>query len=95
MNSQEKLASLEALLFIHGEPLALKKIEKILQISDEELAELVKMLGERLADESRGLTAVIHEDKIQLATKPAHKGLLEAFMKEELTEDLAHGRRRQ
>jgi|SRR6266481_5185324 len=87
-NPQEKIASLEALLFIHGESLMLKKIEKILQISGEDLTELVKMLEERLADESRGLTIVIHEDKIQLATKPAHKGLLEAFMKEELTEDL-------
>ncbi len=40
-----KRASLEALLFIHGEPLSYKKIQYVLGIEKEELEALIKELA--------------------------------------------------
>jgi segregation and condensation protein B len=86
--SQKKLAELEALLFIHGEPLTLKKIQAVLDVKHEDAARLVEDLKQRLSGEERGLTLVVDEEKIQLATKPQFGKLLEKFIKEELSEDL-------
>ncbi|MEK7076609.1 MAG: SMC-Scp complex subunit ScpB, partial [Patescibacteria group bacterium] len=85
---KEKLAELEALLFVHGEPLSREKIAKILSLSPEELAGFIEELARRLEDESRGLCVVQSGERIQLATKPQFSGMLGKFIKEELSEEL-------
>ncbi len=87
-NFEQKLAELEALLFIHGEPLPKKKAEKILELEKENLDTLILELEKRLAAEGRGLTLVHDNEKIQLATKPQFAKLIEGFVKEEMSEDL-------
>jgi len=87
-NFEQKLAELEALLFIHGEPLANKKAEKILELSKEDLESLVSELDKRLEAEGRGLTLVRDGEKLQFATKPQFAKLVEGFVKEEMSEDL-------
>lgn len=84
----EKLASLEALLFIHGEPLSYKKIESVLGLTKGEAEPLAAELKKRLEEAGRGLSLVSDKEKIQLATKPAFNKILEDFIKDELTEDL-------
>ncbi len=86
--TDSKLAELEALLFIHGEPLTLKKIGAILELKLEEVETLAEELKKTLEAESRGLTLVSDEDRLQLATKPRFGKILEKFVKEELSEDL-------
>ncbi len=81
-------ASLEALLFIHGEPLSYKKIQSVLGIEKEELEALIKELAADLETDARGLQLVSDREKIQLATKPEFNSILERFMKEEISEDL-------
>lgn len=81
-------AALEALLFIHGEPLTYKKIQTVLEIEKEELEALVAELKADLESADRGLQLVSDREKIQLATKPEFNGILESFMKEEISEDL-------
>ncbi len=88
MNFEQKLAELEALLFIHGEPLAKKKAEKILELGKEDLESLVSELEKRLSAEDRGLALIRDNEKIQLATKPLFAKLIEGFVKEEMSEDL-------
>lgn len=85
----KKLASLEALLFIHGEPLSYKKIEAVLGLKKDELSPIVEEMKKRLAEDGRGLQLVSDKEKIQLATKPEFNKILEDFVKEELTEDLS------
>ncbi len=87
-NFEQKLAELEALLLIHGEPLPKKKAEKILELEKENLDTLILELEKRLAAEGRGLTLVHDNEKIQLATKPQFAKLIEGFVKEEMSEDL-------
>ena len=84
----KKLASLEALLFIHGEPLSYKKIESVLGFAKGETESIVLELANRLRDSDRGLHLVSDKEKVQLATKPAFSKLLEDFVKDELTEEL-------
>ncbi len=88
MELNQKIAELEALLFIHGEPLALKKARAILDVKPEELDSVVVELTHRLLDEGRGLALVSDGEKIQFVTKPQFGKILESFIKEELSEDL-------
>jgi segregation and condensation protein B len=85
----KKLASLEALLFIHGEPLTYKKIESVLGLKKDELEPVIAELRKRLEEGGRGLQLVSDKEKIQLATKPEFNKILEDFVKDELTEDLS------
>ncbi len=82
-------ASLEALLFIHGEPLTYKKIASVLGIEKEELEIIIEELKRELESDSRGLQLVSDREKIQLATKPEFNSILESFVKEEISEDLS------
>lgn len=94
-------AKIEAVLFIHGEPIALKKLAVIVQLSPEELQGALLALRGELSVDSRGLTLISEEPlealfqnqdwgskKIQLATKPDLAGTLSEFIKEEIGEEL-------
>ncbi len=84
----DKRAALEALLFIHGEPLTQKKIAAVLGVEREELDGIITDLARDLAGENRGLQLISDREKVQLATKPAFNAILDSFVKEEITEDL-------
>ncbi len=82
------MPALEALLFIHGEPVSLKKIGKVLGLPEEEVEAVVSGLKEKLQEESRGLALLGDGDKVQLVTKPEFHAILENFVKSELSEEL-------
>ena len=84
----QKLSALEALLFLHGEPLPRTKAEKILEVTKEEMDLLLQEFAHRLQAEERGLALLRDEVKLQLTTKPEFGKILERFVKEELREDL-------
>ncbi len=88
-NLESKIAELEALLFIHGEPLTFKKIQAVLDIKPAELDDLIGEFKKQLDSESRGLSLLSDTEKIQLVTKPQFGKILEKFVKEELSEDLS------
>lgn len=85
---EPKLAALEALLFVHGEPLAFKKIAAVLNIPIEEVSPMVAALKERLESSERGLALVGNQNSVQLVTKPALASVIQDFVKQELAEDL-------
>jgi segregation and condensation protein B len=84
----QKIAALEALLFIHGEPISFKKIDAFLGLTPEDRDAALLELQSKLASDERGLTLLIDKEKVQLVTKSAFSSFLETFMKEELSEDL-------
>jgi segregation and condensation protein B len=86
--NEEKLSELEALLFIHGEPLPKKRIAAILEISEEEADASLAALEERLALPGRGLVLIKDNEKVQLVTHPRFHKILEGFVKEQLSDDL-------
>ncbi len=83
-----KLAGVEALLFIHGEPLSIKKIGEVLGVAAEEAAALVDAYAKCIEGGDRGLTLAREGDEVQLVTKPEWNSILERFVKTELSEDL-------
>ncbi len=88
MNLEQKLAELEALLFIYGEPLSREKVVKMLDLPQKEASPLLEEFEKRLQTEDRGLALISDSGKIQLVTKPAFGKFLENIVKEELSEDL-------
>ena len=86
----KKLAELEALLFHYGEPIAVKKIVKLLGIKEVECKELLDGLEQRLKrDPDRGLMLLRQEARVQLATKPEFKNINENLIREEFREELS------
>src|SRR3989344_4468078 len=85
---EHNLAALRALLFVHGEPLPLKKISVLLKISAVEAEQTVAALKEKLESSERGLALVSSKNSVQLVTKPALAPVIQDFVKQELTEDL-------
>jgi segregation and condensation protein B len=70
MEKKQLVGALEAALFVSGEPVALVRLEKILDITTTELAELVNVLREKLEhDEASGLQLVQHAGSLVLATR--------------------------
>lgn len=82
------LPKLEALLFIYGEPIDIKKLAGVLNLSEDEVKSGLALLEEELKRDERGLTLVQDKNRVQLVTKPEHSKLLESITKEEFTEDL-------
>jgi segregation and condensation protein B len=82
------IARLEALLFVYGELLSIKKAAEVLGVKKEEISEAAKQLSDALATRGSGLTVMVHDDSLQLATRPEHAALLQAVIKAELNESL-------
>lgn len=84
----KKQAELEALLFIHGEPISVLKLGKILDAEPKEVEELLESYKKVLEDEGRGLRLLTDSERVQLVTKPEFSKILEKFVTDELSEDL-------
>jgi segregation and condensation protein B len=81
--------ALEALLFIYGEPIEIKKAAKILDTSVKEITVAAEELRKELSAAGRGLILLEHETSLQLVTKPAFGQLLQVVLKAELNEALS------
>lgn len=82
------LAALEALLFIHGEPIAIARVAKLLGITAEKAKEALQTLEENLQAESRGFSLLLSGGRVQMVTKSIFSELVERFAKEELSAEL-------
>lgn len=82
------LSKIEAILFIYGEPIEMKKMAQILKMEEKEIKTAVGLLENELRREERGLSLIKEGDRIQLSTKPELSGLLEDLTKQEFSEDL-------
>ena len=81
-------AKLEALLFIYGEPIDVKKAAQILGERPEQIKQAAAELSEALTKSGRGLALIIKDDRFQLITRPNVGPLLEKVVKAELHEAL-------
>ena len=89
LNNQNAIAKIEALLFYHGEPIAIKKIAPVLEISEEAVREGVSVLKEKYQkDEASGLTLIFKGNEIQITTKPECASIFEDLVKDDLKEEL-------
>lgn len=78
---------IEALLFIHGEPMALDRLSKLLGINKTEIRQASEELDRSLSESA--LTLVWHNETIQLATRPQFAKDAEVLIKEEISPELS------
>ncbi len=67
---KEITASLEAVLFACGGPVAAERLRELLSLSKDELDEAVRQLQTELEDAQRGIQLIRVENAYQLCTKP-------------------------
>lgn len=87
-NIKNKLAALEALLFIYGEPIKITDIAKHLNLEEKECLNLIQEYELKLKEDERGLMILTNNNSVQLGTKTEYSYLLENLIKKEFSEDL-------
>lgn len=80
---------IEAVLFIYGEPIKIKKIADILGIEEATAREGLLALSEALKNYERGLSLMIGENQATLVTKPEFQDIVKKIVKEELDTELS------
>ena len=68
MNKEQSIKALEAVLFASGEPMSIDRLALVFEIKPEKVVEAAEALGERLNEQSSGLTLLRLENTYQLAT---------------------------
>ncbi|MCX7589351.1 MAG: SMC-Scp complex subunit ScpB, partial [Patescibacteria group bacterium] len=86
--NKNKIAELEVLLFVYGEPISISNIAKYLNLNEEDCLNLIKEYELKLKEENRGLAILINNNLIQLGTKPEYSDLVENLVKREFSDDL-------
>ncbi len=84
-----KLSALEAILFIYGEPISIKKIGGLLELGEEEAEKLIENFRKSISEENRGVMLIGDNENIQIVTKPEFGNLLEKIIKSETREDIS------
>jgi segregation and condensation protein B len=77
---------IEALLFVHGEPMEIKKISAVIKADPDAVRAGIAELETNLRD--RGLSVISHGDRVELVTKPEFATLIEEVIKKEFNEAL-------
>jgi len=83
-----KSASLEALLFVAGKPLRIKTAAALLGMTVDEIKGLVVELKKKYNNKNSGIQIVDQGEEIQMVSHPALHGLVEQFVKKEITGEL-------
>ncbi|TSD02826.1 MAG: segregation and condensation protein B [Parcubacteria group bacterium Athens0714_16] len=79
-------AKIESILFYKGEPVSIKELGKILDVSVWEINKSLKILEEKLKD--RGLKLISTDNDVMLGTTPEMSALIDELRKEELSKNL-------
>lgn len=88
LDKKELERQLEALLFLLGEPVKLKKLADILGVKPKEIEEALGDLRKTLVEGERGLELVEQDGIVQLVTNSKYGDLLAGVAKEDLDNKL-------
>lgn len=80
---------LESLLFVCGEPISFKKLEKITSINEGELKLSAGVLAKKYSDGKIGLRILIKENKVQMVTARENSEYVEKFLKADIEGELS------
>ncbi|HCI05228.1 MAG: Segregation and condensation protein B [Parcubacteria group bacterium GW2011_GWC1_45_9] len=86
---QKRISILESILFAYGEPLAVKKLGELMNLSEVALKELISEYHDKISNNpSSGLVLLRTETEIQLGARPENHPYLEKFLGQDTEEDL-------
>jgi segregation and condensation protein B len=80
-------AKLESVLFVASKPLSLKKIAKVLEVSEEEIVFVLSELRLKYTSES-GIVILENNGDYQMVSNPENKEIAENFIKAEVSGEL-------
>lgn len=80
-------AALEALLFVYGEPIKVKKLAGLLQTDEAAIENALREMS-TVSSADRGLDLVVRDGGAALVTKPEFGEMLKQIVKEELDSEL-------
>lgn len=81
-------SKIEAVIFIYGEFISINRLADLLEVDEKEIRAAVLGIQEKFIADNRGLRLIIHDDKIQLITRPEYGPLIEKLIKEETRAEL-------
>ena len=70
MNERQRLGALEAMLFAHGEPVALDRLSDAIHAEPLQVQQLLQELQRQYDERDGGLVLLNFEDRWQMATRP-------------------------
>lgn len=89
ITSDEIIASIEALLFISGEPLDIKTIAALVESDEDAVNKGLNLLEERMTNNGGGLKLLRAPEGVQLVTSDKQAGLIDRFLKRGTREQLS------
>jgi len=81
-------SKIEAVLFVYGELMPISRLAGILETTEESARSAILSLQEKFITDSRGLNLIIHENGVQLITRPEYGSLIEKIIKDEVRAEL-------
>ncbi|MEQ2129224.1 SMC-Scp complex subunit ScpB [Caldanaerobacter subterraneus] len=80
---------IEAILFAAGQAVKIRTLAEALEVTEEEVRELLKRLKEEYVKNHRGIDIVIFEDKVQMCTNDSYGDIVRKALKMEITQGLS------
>lgn len=80
MNEEQRLGALEAMLFAHGEPVALDKLADAMRCEPIQVQQLLEKLQRRYDEQTSGLVLLNFEDRWQMATRPFYGEMVKRIL---------------
>lgn len=80
---------LESLIFVSGEPVSFKKLEKTIGEDKEKLKLAAGALAKKYEDEKRGLRILIKDGRVQMVTSKENSKYLDLFLQSDLQDNLS------
>lgn len=80
MELKELKATVEAMLFAHGEPVSTERLGEVLEMQVEDVERVLLCLSDDYAAEDRGICLLHLEDRWQLATKTKYAAPVKALL---------------
>lgn len=88
MNENDLSGAIEALLFVYGEAMSIKKAANILAAEEERVLEAAEFLRAELEGRG-GLRLLVSGGEVQLVTKPEFSERVKALVREEMNSELS------
>ena len=89
MQDAEIIASIEAMLFMAGDPVLIVDLQKITGLTDIQLRPLLYNMEQAYHDPSRGLMLRVTQESVQLCTKPDYSKQIERLLQPTQTKNLS------
>lgn len=80
MEMWERIAAIECMLFVAGDPVAMTEIQRVLDITELELRNTLYEMQRAYAAQKRGILLCITEENLQLCTDRAYARYVEALL---------------